>query len=472
MHMNEEPPPIGEERSFRAQPGPAATGSRVPPQDLDAERAVLGSIVLSNEAIYIALEDLAPEDFYKPGHQIIFRAMTELATRSEPVDTVTLSAALKAKGELESVGGLAMLVGLSGAVPTAANVKYYAEIVQRKSTLRKLIAAATKVVQEAFESADSDAVVDEAERAIFEVCQAKARKGLTPIKEIVTGAFQRIEKLAEQKRAITGVPTGIIDLDTMTAGLQPSDLIIVAGRPSMGKTSFALGMCTHAALNEGTGVAVFSLEMAKEQLVMRMLCSEGRIDSSRMRGGFLTEEDWPKLARAAGRLSEAPMYIDDGGSATVLEVRAKCRRLAAEQGLGLVVIDYLQLMKGSPNAQSREQEISEISRGLKALAKELQIPVIALSQLNRGLEQRQEKRPVLSDLRESGAIEQDADVIMFIYRDEVYNQETPERGIAEIIVGKQRNGPIGTARSRFFHEYTRFENLTEDEHVSRPPYGG
>ncbi len=420
MHMNEEPPPIGEERSFRPRES-STMGSRVPPQDLDAERAVLGSILLSNEAVFTALEELGADDFYKPAHQIIFRGMTELATKSEPVDTVTLSALLKAKGELESIGGLAGIVGLSGAVPTAANVKYYAEIVQKKATLRKLISAATHVVQEAFESADSDAVVDEAERAIFEVCQAKARKGLTPINEIVAGAFKRIEQLAEQKRAITGVATGIVDLDSLTAGLQPSDLIIVAGRPSMGKTSFALGLAQHTALNEGTGVAVFSLEMAKEQLVMRMLCSEGRIDSARMRGGFLTEEDWPKLARAAGRLSEAPMFIDDSGSATVLEVRAKCRRLAAERGLGLVVVDYLQLMKGSPNAQSREQEISEISRGLKALAKELNVPVLALSQLNRGLEQRQEKRPVLSDLRESGAIEQDADVIMFIYRDEVYN---------------------------------------------------
>jgi replicative DNA helicase len=326
-------------------------------------------------------------------------------------------------------------------------------------------------VQSAFEASDSDAVVDEAERAIFEVCQAKARRGMVPVSEVVATAFKRIETLAEQKRAITGVATGLADLDSYTAGLQPSDLIIVAGRPSMGKTSFALGLGLHAALSDRTPVAVFSLEMSKEQLVTRMLCSEGRIDSTRMRGGFLTEEDWPKLARAAGKLSEAPMFIDDSGSVTVLEVRAKCRRLAAERQLGLVIIDYLQLMRGSANAQSREQEISEISRGLKALAKELNIPVIALSQLNRGLEQRTEKRPVLSDLRESGAIEQDADVIMFIYRDEVYNQETPDRGIAEIIIGKQRNGPIGVAKSRFFHEYTRFENLSEDEHVSRTSYG-
>jgi replicative DNA helicase len=386
------------------------------------------------------------------------------------VDTVTLSALLKQKGELEAAGGLQALASLASSVPTAANVKYYADIVRKKSTLRKLIAAATGIVTSAFETTDPDGVVDEAERAVFEVCQTKARRGITPIGEVVTEAFKRIEKLAEEKSAITGVSTGLSDLDSITSGLQASDLVIVAGRPSMGKTSFALGMGLHASVNHAKTVAVFSLEMSKEQLVMRMLCSEGRIDSARMRGGFLTEDDWPKLARAAGRLSEAPIFIDDSASASVLEVRAKCRRLFAESGLGVVIIDYLQLMRGSPNAQSREQEISEISRGLKALAKELNVPVVALSQLNRSLEQRQEKRPVLSDLRESGAIEQDADVIMFIYRDEAYNPETPDKGIAEVIVGKQRNGPIGVVKAKFFHEYTRFENLVEDEHPSRPPY--
>ncbi len=458
MHLDGPPPP-GEDRPYRS------SNARVPPQDLDAERAVLGSILINNDAVFTALEDLTPEDFYRPAHQLVFRAMTELATKSEPVDTVTLSAVLKTKGELEASGGLAGLVMLSSAVPTAANVKYYSDIVRKKSTLRKLIGAATEIVTQAFDAPDPDVVVDDAERKIFEVCTNKARSGMTKVDKIVADAFRMIEKRAEQKKQITGVPTGITDLDHMTAGLQPSDLVIVAGRPSMGKTSFAVGMGMNAAVHEGTAVAIFSLEMSKEQLVIRMLCSEGRINASRMRTGFLTEEDWPKLARVAGKLSEAPIFIDDTGSISVLEVRAKCRRLAAESKLGMVIIDYLQLMRGSANAQSREQEISEISRGLKALAKELQIPVIALSQLNRSLEQRTDKRPVLSDLRESGAIEQDADVIMFVYRDEVYNPETQERGVAEIIIGKQRNGPIGVARSKFFHEFTRFDNLAPEDQV-------
>jgi replicative DNA helicase len=458
LHLDGPPPP-GEDRPYRS------SNARVPPQDLDAERAVLGSILINNDAVFTALEDLTPEDFYRPAHQLVFRAMTELATKSEPVDTVTLSAVLKTKGELEASGGLAGLVMLSSAVPTAANVKYYSDIVRKKSTLRKLIGAATEIVTQAFDAPDPDVVVDDAERKIFEVCTNKARSGMTKVDKIVADAFRMIEKRAEQKKQITGVPTGITDLDHMTAGLQPSDLVIVAGRPSMGKTSFAVGMGMNAAVHEGTAVAIFSLEMSKEQLVIRMLCSEGRINASRMRTGFLTEEDWPKLARVAGKLSEAPIFIDDTGSISVLEVRAKCRRLAAESKLGMVIIDYLQLMRGSANAQSREQEISEISRGLKALAKELQIPVIALSQLNRSLEQRTDKRPVLSDLRESGAIEQDADVIMFVYRDEVYNPETQERGVAEIIIGKQRNGPIGVARSKFFHEFTRFDNLAPEDQV-------
>jgi replicative DNA helicase len=469
----DEPPPIDDERApprrFDGPPQDAMPISRVPPQDLEAERAVLGSILLSNEAAFTAIEELTHEDFYKPAHQIVMRTMKELLDKSEPIDTITLSNRLKGSNELEAVGGLGALVSLAAAVPTAANVKYYAEIVKKKSTLRKLIGAATTIVAGAFDAQDPDGVVDEAERAIFEVSQSKARKGLTAVKDIVGVAFERIEKLAEQRSQLTGVSTGIHELDNMTAGLQPSDLIIVAGRPSMGKTSFAVGMGQHAAIHHTVTTAVFSLEMAKEQLVTRMLSSEGRIESTRMRTGFLNEEDWPKLARAAGKLAESPLFIDDTGAITVLEVRAKCRRLHAEKNLGLVIIDYLQLMKGSANVQSREQEISEISRGLKALAKELNVPVVALSQLNRSLEQRQDKRPVLSDLRESGAIEQDADVIMFVYRDEVYNPETAERGVAEIIIGKQRNGPIGTARSKFFHEFTRFESLAAEDRV---PGGG
>ncbi|MCA9552771.1 MAG: replicative DNA helicase [Myxococcales bacterium] len=442
---------------------------RVPPQDVDAERAVLGSVLIDNEAMFSAVEDLNQEDFYRPAHQLIFTCMTELVAKSEPVDAVTLSAQLKAKGQLEAAGGLAAIVALGEAVPTAANVKYYADIVKKKSMLRRLISAATEIATNAFDSTDPETTVDEAEKSIFEIARQKARQGMTPVSEIVVEAFKRIERLAEEKRAVTGVSTGINDLDIKLSGLQPSDLIIVAGRPSMGKTAFSIGMGLHAAVATSKSVAVFSLEMSKESLVTRMLCSEGRIDSSKLRGGFLTEEDWPRLGRAAGKLSEARIFIDDQGNASVLEVRAKCRRISAEHGLDLVVIDYLQLMRGSASAQSREQEISEISRGLKTLAKELRVPVVALSQLNRGVEQRTDKRPGLSDLRESGAIEQDADVIMFVYRDEVYNKETEDRGVAEIIVGKQRNGPIGTVRCKFFHEFTRFDNLVGDD---RPAVSG
>jgi len=436
---------------------------RVPPQDVDAERAVLGSVLINNEAVFTAVEDLNAEDFYKPAHALVFTCMSELVAKSEPVDAVTLSALLKAKNQLEEAGGLAAILSLGEAVPTAANVKYYSDIVKRKSMLRRLINAATEIATSAYDSTDPEETVDLAEKSIFEIAKQKAQQGMAPVSEIVVTAFKRIEKLAEEKRAVTGVSTGINDLDIKLSGLQPSDLVIVAGRPSMGKTAFSIGMGLHAAVETKKSVAIFSLEMSKESLVTRMLCSDGRIDSSKLRGGFLTESDWPRLGKAAGRLSESRIFIDDQGNASVLEVRAKCRRVAAEFGLDLVVIDYLQLMRGSSAAQGREQEISEISRGLKTLAKELNLPVVALSQLNRGVEQRQDKRPGLSDLRESGAIEQDADVIMFVYRDEVYNPETEDRGVAEIIIGKQRNGPIGTSRCRFLHEYTRFDNLAEDD---------
>jgi replicative DNA helicase len=452
------PPPERPRRAPTEYPG------RVPPNDLDAERAVLGSIVLSPESIYTAIEVLQPEDFFRPAHQLVFKAMLDLANRSEPIDAVTLQGALRAKGELDAIGGISALVELAEAVPTAANIRHYGELVKNKSPLRRLIQSATDIANGAFEGGQADEVLDRAERMVFEISQTKARQGVSPIRDVVKDAFKNIEALFEQQKEVTGVTTGFIDLDKMTAGLQPSDLIIVAGRPSMGKTSFAINMAQNAALVDNATVAIFSLEMSKEQLVMRMLCSEGRIDLAKMRGGFLDESDWPRLARAAGVLSEAPVYLDDTGSISVLEVRAKCRRIAAERKLGLVVIDYLQLMRGSANAQSREQEISEISRGLKALAKEMHVPVIALSQLNRSLEQRADKRPVLSDLRESGAIEQDADVIMFVYRDEVYEKDREDnKGLAEIIIGKQRNGPIGTVRCKFFHGYTRFDNLVPQE---------
>jgi replicative DNA helicase len=444
-------------------PGAPRSSGRAPPHDLDAERAVLGSILLSNEAVYSAVEEIEAEDFYRPQHRLVFGAMVELTKRSEPVDVVTLTSLLRSLDQLETVGGVPSVVELAEAVPTAANVKYYLNIVREKAMLRKLIEAATHIAADAYEASQPEEAVDAAEQAIFEIAKAKANKGVTPIADVVTTVFQRIEKLAEERKPITGVSTGLHQLDVKTAGLQPSDLIIVAGRPSMGKTAFSLGMGLHSAIQEGRTVAVFSLEMSKESLVTRMLCSDGRIDSARLRGGILNEEDWPKLARAAGRISEAPIFIDDTGSISALELRAKCRRLAAERGLDLIVVDYLQLMRGSSQAQSREQEISEISRGLKALAKELAVPVVALSQLNRGVESRTDKRPVLADLRESGAIEQDADVIMFVYRDEVYNKETQDKGVAEIIVGKQRNGPVGTVRCKFFHEFTRFDNLAEQD---------
>ena len=464
--MPEPPMPPPDERSGPGRPSRGRNSprqvTRVPPHDLDAERAVLGSVMIDNEAAYAALEDLEPDDFYHPSHRTLFTAMVELTTKNQPIDAVTLSAQLKSAGHLDTVGGLSFLAELGEAVPTAANMKHYAELVAKKSRARKLIRACTESVELAFESANPDDAVDEAEKKIFDISKDKAKKGLTPVSTIVVDTFKEIEKLAEKKEAITGVSTGIHELDLKTAGLQPSDLIIVAGRPSMGKTAFALGVGLHAATHTSKRLAVFSLEMSRESLVKRMLCSDGRIDSARMRGGFLTEEDWPKLGRAAGRLSEAHIYIDDTGNVSVMEVRAKCRRLSAEVGLDLIIIDYLQLMRGSPNAQSREQEISEISRGLKTLAKELSVPVVALSQLNRSVEQRVDKRPGLADLRESGAIEQDADVIMFVYRDEAYNPDTEDKGIAEIIIGKQRNGPIGAVRCKFHHEYTRFDNLLQE----------
>ena len=471
-------------------------GGRVPPQDVEAERAVLGSILLQNDAVDTAMETLGADDFYRPAHRTIFAAMLELSQADQAIDQVTLGALLKSRGDLEAVGGYPALVDLSEAVPTAANVRHSAKIVREKGVLRRLIDSATEIVKSAYAAPEPHQEVDRAEQAIFEVAQDKTKQGVVPIKDIVFSTFENIEKLAQERKEITGVSTGIFRLDHMLSGLQPSDLVIVAGRPSMGKTAFSVGMGLHAATQENRRVAIFSLEMSKESLVTRMLCSEGRIDASKLRTGFLGEGDWARLARAAGKLSDAPVFIDDTGSISVLELRAKCRRLAAEQkrvaegeirremaalvergepvdeaafekrwtehtGLDVVIVDYLQLMRGTGQTQSREQEISEISRGLKALAKELRIPVVALSQLNRGVEQRTDKRPGIADLRESGAIEQDADVIMFVYRDEVYNKETEERGVAEIIIGKQRNGPIGTAKCKFFHEFTRFDNLVE-----------
>ena len=436
---------------------------KVPPQNLEAECSVLGGIMLDNEAINRVLELLLAEDFYRESHRKIFRAMMELTDRSEPVDLVTLSDLLKSKGDLEAIGGTAYLASLADLVPTAANIAYYARIVREKSILRRLISAATDIATRGFEEqANIDEFLDTAERIIFDISEKRVKASFVAVGDMIKDSLKAVERLYERKELVTGVPTGFKDLDKLTAGLQPSDLIIVAGRPSMGKTAFCLNIATYAAF-ANVGVALFSLEMAKEQLVLRMLCSEARVNNAKVRAGYLGERDFPKLANAAARLHEAPIYIDDTPAISVLELRAKARRLVRDRSkrVGLIVIDYLQLMRGMGTAANREQEISEISRSLKALAKELSVPVIGISQLNRRVEDRGDKRPMMADLRESGAIEQDADVIAFIYRDEVYNQKSPDKGIAEVIVAKQRNGPIDTVRLTFLNEFTRFEDLSE-----------
>lgn len=438
---------------------------KLPPQSIEAEESVLGGVLLDNNALDRAIEFVAAEDFYREAHRKIMRAMVELNQRAEPVDLVTLSDALKVRGELQDVGGSAYLAELADKVPTAANVAYYARIVRHKAVLRSLIQTATEIATHGYESTgDVDQFLDEAEHKIFEISERKVRPTFFRIRDIMVDSMKAIEQLYERKELVTGVATGFIDFDRMTAGLQPADLIVVAGRPSMGKTAFALNVAQHAALTAKIGVGVFSLEMSKEQLVLRMLCSEARVDQSKVRAGFAAERDFPKLAMAAGRLSEAPIYIDDTPALSVLELRAKARRLKREREskLGLIIVDYLQLMRGHDGADNREQEISGISRSLKALAKELNVPVVALSQLNRQVETRADKRPLMADLRESGAIEQDADVIAFLYRPIVYDKNAEERA-AEVIIAKQRNGPVGIVPLTFMSEYTRFENRAEEE---------
>jgi replicative DNA helicase len=436
---------------------------RLPPQSLEAEVSVLGGVLLENEALSRVLEVVNEGDFYREAHRQIFSALLHLYERNEPADLITLSEVLKKRDALEEVGGIEYLNFLVNSVPTAANIAYYAKIIKEKSILRKLINRATEIINLGFgDAGDVDESLDRAERLIFEISEDRVRPSFFPIKDIIKASFKTIENLYEKKQLITGVPTGFTKLDDLTSGLQPSDLIIVAGRPSMGKTALALNITQHAAIEDGIPSAIFSLEMSKEQLALRLLCSEAKVDAHRLRGGFLSETDWPKLTRAAGSLSEAPIFIDDTPGLTVLEMRAKSRRLKAEHNLGLVVVDYLQLMRGRANSETREQEISDISRSLKALAKELRLPVIALSQLNRKVEDRGDRRPQLADLRESGAIEQDADVIIFLYRDEVYNrsEDNPHKGKAEIIVGKQRNGPTDKFELAFLDKYTCFENLS------------
>jgi replicative DNA helicase len=446
---------------------PASTITRLPPQNVEAEQCVLGSILLQQGAMPKAVEILASEDFYRPEHRLIFAAMIQLFDRTEPPDLITVTNILKSNHQLDQAGGPGYLATLTDIVPVAANIIYYAKIVREKSILRRLISTSTEIAGRCYEEQDDiDQLLDETEQNIFEIARSKSNQSFAPISTVINAAFKEVEKLSERKELITGVPSGFEDLDRKTAGMHPSDLIILAARPSMGKTALAMNIVQNAALLSKVPVGVFSLEMSKEQLGMRMLCSVGRVDAQRVRTGHIQENDWPKLARAVGMLSEAPIYIDDTPALSVLELRAKARRLKTEHNLGLVVVDYLQLMRGHSSTERREQEISEISRSLKAMAKELHIPVIALSQLNRSLESRSDKRPQLSDLRESGAIEQDADVICFIYRDEVYNKSegNPKRGIAELIIGKQRNGPTGTIELAFLDTITTFENLARADY--------
>lgn len=438
---------------------------RIPPQNVEAEQSVLGAMLISRDAIDKAGEILTEEDFYRQDDRIIFSAIMDLHGRNEAVDLVTVTEELRKMGKLEAIGGTAAITALSNAVPTAANVVYHAKIVEEKSLRRQLIEAATDVAASGYEEEENIAqTIDKAEQKILAVANRKHSGGMVKIKDIVKAAMGRIEELYDSKDAYTGLPTGFTDFDRMTSGLQPSDLIIVAARPSMGKSSLVLNIAEHVAIKGHKSVAFFSLEMSKEQLVQRMLCSGADIDASRLRIGQLQDSEWPKLVKAADELSESKIMMDDTPGITALEMRSKCRRWKNENGLDLIIVDYLQLMQGSSRRASdnRQQEMSEISRSLKGLARELNVPLIALSQLSRSVESRTSKRPMLSDLRESGALEQDADIVCFIYRDDYYNPDTDQKNIAELIVAKHRNGPVGTVQLFFKKDTTRFADLTKD----------
>ncbi len=444
---------------------------RVPPQNLEAEQSVLGAVLLENDAINHVLEILRPDDFYREQHRQIFEAMIELSDRNDPVDAITLTDALRSKGVLESIGGPQYIAELAASVPTAANAAYYARIVHDKAVLRGLATIATDIASSAFdEPANVDEFLDAAEHRIFEISERRVKPAFHTMRELATDSIKLVERLYERRELVTGVPTGFIDLDRITAGLQPSDLIIIAARPSMGKSSLALNVATHAACyaDPPVGVAFFSLEMSKEQLVLRLLCAEARVDLARARNGTFRGEDFTSLAMSAAKLSEAKIYVDDSSDLSPIALKAKCRRLARDRtsNLGLIVVDYLQLMRPSrpsSSLEAREKEIADISRSLKALAKELKVPVVALSQLNRQVELRADRKPILADLRESGAIEQDADVIAFIFRDEVYKgKESKTPGVAEVIIAKQRNGPTDTIRLTYLTQFTRFENYAPD----------
>lgn len=437
---------------------------KTPPQNLEAEQAVLGGIFLRPDLIDSLLDHVSEDDFYSPAHRTIFQACLALYQRSVPIDLVTLADHLQSTGQLEHVGGPVYLASLTESLVATSHAESYARIVRDKAVLRQLIQAASDIVVSCHEGGqDVETVLDESEQSIFSIAESKVKTAYSTSKKLVEEVFEHLEKRVGRQELVTGVPTGYHKFDEMTAGLQPSDLIIIAGRPSMGKTAFALNMAMRSAILHDVPTAIFSLEMSKEQLMMRMLCAWGKVDLGRFRRGFLNDEDWVRLHHAADALSQAQIFIDDTPALGTLDLRARCRRLRSEKKLGLVVVDYLQLMRASRRIDSREQEISDISRNLKALAKELNIPMLALAQLNRKVEERSNRRPMLSDLRESGAIEQDADVIVFLYRDEVYNkkEDNPKKGIAEIIIGKQRNGPVGELELAYISPFTAFENLVD-----------
>lgn len=438
---------------------------RLPPQNLEAEQSVLGAILLDNVSMAKAMEALTEEDFYRTAHRKIYQAMLDLSEHGEVIDQITLTEHLKTRGELESVGGAAYLAELVQVVPTAANVKYHCKIVRDKALLRGLITISTEVITRGYDGLSQvDDLLDFAERSVFSIAQGKLGRSFTRLKDIIKESLDLVDALHKKGKSVTGVPTGFEDLDELTAGLQPSDLVVIAGRPSMGKTSLALGMAQNAAIKHNQKVGIFSLEMSKEQLVLRMLSSEASVDSHALRIGKLQKEDWWRLAEAAGKLEQAPIFIDDTGALTVQQMRGKARRLKQESGgLDLLIVDYLQLMQGRSDAESRQQEISDISRSLKALAKELTVPIVALSQLSRAVESRKPPIPMLADLRESGAIEQDADVVIFIYRDDVYNSDSEDKGIAQIMVKKHRNGPTGDVKLTFLDKYAKFGDFSDRE---------
>jgi len=433
---------------------------KVPPQNLEAEQAVLGAMMLEPEAGSSVFEMLQPDDFYRDNHRLIFSAIQDLFEKGDPVDLVSVAEVLRRQGRLEQVGGIATISEIARSVPSAANVEYYARLVSEKALLRQLIRATSSILERGYEPGEEARVLlEEAEKLILDLSRRRVKDGFSIIRDVLLETFEKIEYLYAHKGNLTGVPTFFTELDRMTAGWQPSDLVIIAARPSMGKTALVLNMAQNAAVRAKVPVAIFSLEMSKEQLVQRMLCGEALVDQQRVRTGDLLDADWPKLTRAVGPLSDAPIFIDDTVGITLAELRSKARRLKSEHNLGLIIIDYLQLLSVGKKSESRQQEVAQISRTLKGIARELKVPVIALSQLNRGVEQRQDKRPIMSDLLESGAIEADADVISFIYRDEYYHAESEKKGIAELIIAKHRNGPVGTVELGFLKEFTKFVNL-------------